>query len=118
MSVWYLLMIKGVIIALISGVLSAFAQILLKKSTLFEHDSFLKDYLNPYVITGYGLTACCMILMILAYRTLPFKLGAVLESLVYLYIMALSNFFFKERISQKKMLGALLIIFGIAIFSL
>ncbi len=111
-------MLNGVLIALISGIISAFAQVLLKKGATIEHSSFFKDYLNLYVLTGYGLTFCCMILMIIAYRTLPFKFGAVLESIVYFYVMLLSKIFFNERITNKKIAGTVLIIIGVIIFSI
>ena len=111
-------MIKGVLIALLSGVISAFSQVLLKKSSTIKRDSVIKEYLNPYVIGGYGLVVCCMLLMILAYRTLPFKYGAALESLVYLYIMILSKIFFGEKITKKRLIGNLLIVAGVAVFSL
>ena len=111
-------MIKGIVLALISGVISAFAQVLLKKSASIQRTSTLKDYLNWYVISGYALTFGCMVLMILAYRELPFKYGAALESLVYLYIMLLSHIFFGEKITKKKLLGNLLIVVSVAIFGL
>ena len=109
---------KGVLLALLSGLISAFSQVLLKKGSSIERSSVIKDYLNFYVISGYGLTVCCMLLMILAYRVLPFKYGAALESLVYLYIMLLSRLFFGETITKRKLMGNLLIVLGVAIFSL
>lgn len=71
------------LIAILSGMLSSFSQILLKKSALKQYDTFLKQYLNPLVIGGYGITALCMVLTILAYRGMPYKYGAVIESLTY-----------------------------------
>ena len=63
------------LIAILSGMLSSFSQILLKKSALKQYDTFLKQYLNPLVIGGYGITALCMVLTILAYRGMPYKYG-------------------------------------------
>lgn len=111
-------MIKYALIAIASGVISAFSQILLKKSSKIEYDSHMKEYVNPYVISGYLLTVLCMVLMILAYRGLPFKYGAVLESLVYLYVMILSNIFFKESLTFKRVLGNIIIVSGVIVFSL
>ncbi len=111
-------MIKYVLIAIVSGVISAFSQILLKKSSQMDHKTRVKEYVNPYVIGGYLLTALCMVLMILAYRGLPFKYGAVLESLVYLYVMILSNIFFGESLTLKRVLGNIVIVCGVIIFSI
>ncbi len=109
---------RYVLTALISGVLSAFSQILLKKGSSVEYDSKIREYVNPYVISGYALTFTCMFVMIYAYRGIEFKLGAVLESLVYFYVMVLGKIFFNERLTVKRIVGNLLIVLGVAVFSL
>lgn len=111
-------MIKYVLIAVFSGVLSAFSQVLLKKSSNAEHKTELREYLNLYVISGYALVIVCMVLMILAYRGLPFKYGVVIESLVYFYVMILGRIYFDEEITGKKVIGNLLIVCGVIVFSL
>lgn len=60
----------------------------------------------------------CMILMIMAYKGMQFKYGAIIESLVYLYVMILSRIFFKEEITRKKVIGNMLIVCGVIVFSL
>lgn len=115
---WYHQMIKYILAALLSGVFSAFSQVLLKKSSNAGHRTRLGEYLNFYVISGYALVFLCMVLMIYAYKGLPFKYGAVMESLVYLYVMILGRLFFKEKITRKKVLGNLLIVCGVIVFSL
>lgn len=76
------------------------------------------EYINIYVIGGYGITFLCMILMIIAYRGMPYKLGAILESLVYLYVMILSSLLLGEKLTPKRIVGNLLIVCGVAIFSM
>ena len=71
-------MVKYVMIAIFSGILSSFSQILLKKSSDIKCDSKLKEYINPYVVSGYGITFLCMVLMVFAYKGLPYKYGAIL----------------------------------------
>lgn len=110
-------MAKYVIIALISGLLSGFSQILLKKSSDKKRDSVLKEYLNPYVICAYAITFICMILMVIAYKGLPFKYGAILESLVYFHVMIMSKLFLGEGITLKRFLGNMIIVCGVAVFS-
>ena len=111
-------MVKYALIAVFSGILSAVSQILLKKSSCIQRDSRIKEYLNPYVIGGYGITFACMLLMVIAYRGLPFKYGAIIESLVYLYIMILSRIFLKEKITPRRLVGNLIIVCGVAVFSI
>ena len=103
-------MVKYVLIALFSGIFSAFSQVLLKKSSNTEHETGLREYLNLYVISGYALVVACMVLMIFSYRGLPFKYGVVIESLVYFYVMILDKIFFNEEITSKKVINAIRVI--------
>lgn len=98
--------------------LSSFSQILLKKSAQKEKESVIKEYLNLYVISGYAITALCMVLTIIAFKGMPFKYGAVLESLTYLYIMVLSKMLLGEKLTKKKVIGNIIIVIGVIIFSL
>lgn len=109
---------KYVLIALFSGVVSACSQMLLKRSSQIERASKIREYLNGYVICGYGMTVLCMVLMVVAYRGIPFKYGAVLESLVYFYVMIFSKIIFNEQLTVKRVVGNLIIVTGVALFSL
>ena len=109
---------KYILIAIVSGIISAFAQILLKKSSLVNHCNRIKEYLNPYVISSYGLTFMCIIMMVMAYRGLPFKYGMVLEALVYFYVMIMSRVLLHEELTTKRVFGNLIIVCGVVVFSL
>ena len=100
----------------LSVLVASFSQILLKKSAGRKYDNFIKEYLNPYVIIGYGMMVGSTILTIFAYRGIAYKNGPVSESLGYILIMFLSYLFFKEPITKRKVLGNLLILLGIFIF--
>lgn len=103
----------------LSVVISSFSQILLKKSAVKQYDSFLKEYLNAHVIIGYGMMFVATITTILAYHFgVEYKNGPVIESLGYLMIMILSYFFFREKITKRKLIGNLLVLAGIAVFYL
>lgn len=98
-------------------IVSAFSQILLKKSAQKTYSSVIREYLNPYVIIGYGMMVTTTILTVLAYGTgLDYKNGPVIESLGYVLIMFLSLAFFGEKITKKKLLGNALVILGIIVF--
>lgn len=101
-----------------SVILASFAQILLKKSAMKTYKSVIFEYLNPYVICGYGIMVVGMFLNVLAYRKVEYKNGPVIESLGFLFVMILSFFFFKEKITKKKLIGNLIILAGIVIFYL
>lgn len=101
-----------------SVLVASFSQILLKKSAGKSHGSFLKEYFNLYVIFGYGMMVGSTILTILAYREIEYKNGPIIDSLGFLFVMILSFLFFREPLTKKKILGNLLILFGIAVFYL
>ena len=106
------------ILYLISVTIAAFSQLLLKKSANRTHESLLKEYLNPYVIGGYGLLVMSMLLTIGAYRGLAYKNGPIIESLGYVLVMLLSGIFLKEKITAGKIAGTSLILVGILVFYL
>ena len=108
---FYLLMGGGVFV-------SSIAQILLKNSAKIERESFIKEYLNRLVVIGYLMLFASMCIGIIAYRVVPLKYGAIIESLGYLFVMLLSAGFLKEKITRRKLIGNVIIILGIVIFSL
>lgn len=104
------------ILMFLSVFVASFSQILLKKGAQNKYESVIKEYLNPYVISGYTLMMLTTVLTVLAYKGLDYKNGPVIESLGYVLIMVLSYLFFREKITLKKVLGNGLVILGIIIF--
>lgn len=109
---------RYVLFLLASVVIASCSQILLKFSARRSYSSFLREYLNPFVIAGYGMMFVSTLTTILAYRGLDYKNGPIIESLGYLLVMVLSFCFFREKISRRKLLGNLLILLGIFVFYL
>lgn len=93
--------------------MASFAQILLKKSASKNYSSPIREYLNAYVICGYGLMFLSMFVTIMAYSGLDFTNVPVIESLGYVVVMFLGYFFFKEKITKRKLLGMAVIMAGI-----
>lgn len=98
--------------------IASISQILLKKSAMKEHDSFLKEYLNPYVISGYALMFASLLLPIFALKGMDFKNGPIIESLGFVLVLILSRLFFGEKITKRKLLGIVLILGGMVVFYL
>ena len=109
---------KYIMLLLLSVVIASSSQILLKKSAMKKYKSIIFEYLNPLVIIGYGMMVVSTITTILAYRGIEYKNGPVIESLGYLLVMVLSYFFFKEKITKKKLFGNMIILLGIFVFYL
>jgi len=91
---------------------------LLKKGAAKHYDSFIREYLNPWVISGYGLMIVSTLCIIYAYRGVAYKNGAIVESLGYILIMVLSRIFIGEKITKKKLIGNLIILAGVVVFYL
>lgn len=96
---------------------SAFSQILLKKSANKPHNGFWDQYLNKFVISGYILLLVTTLLSIWAYSGMSYKYGPPLESIGFIIITVLSALILKEKITKKKIVGVALIIAGILIFT-
>ena len=109
MSRYMLLMFLAVII-------SSFSQVLLKVSTRKQYKSFVREYLNPWVMAGYGMMFVSTFLVLLAFRGMEYKNGPVIESTGYIFVMLLSNVFFKEKIDRRKLFGYALILSGVIVF--
>lgn len=108
---------KFVCAMLFSVVMASVSQVLLKKSALKSYSSAIREYLNRYVVTGYGLLFLSMLLTVYAYSGMDYKYGPVIESFGNVLVLVLSYFIFRERISAKKILGIVCIMAGIVIFN-
>lgn len=103
---------------LFSVTVASFSQILLKKGAQKQYSSFLREYLNPYVILGYLMLFGSMVMTMIAFQGVSFLTVPVMEALGYVLVPLLSVFIFRERISGRKMLGMALILAGVFIANL
>lgn len=98
--------------------ISSISQVMLKKSALKTYDSKIKEYLNPLVIVAYILFVGTTFLSIFAYRGIPLSMGPILEATSYIYVTIFGIVFFNEKMSRKKWIALILIITGIALYSI
>ena len=103
-------------IMVLCALLSAYSQILLKKSTMEKHRSFVFNYLNVKVITAYSIFALTLFMNIYAYTGISFKYASVLNATAYLFTMLLSRWLLKDWISWQCATGNGLIVLGICIY--
>ena len=108
----------GVLLMIFSAFLAACSQVFLKKSAETTYKNKLREILNFKVILSYVILLTTMILNVIAFRFLPYKIGPVLNSLSYIFVFVLSYLFFKEKITIRKVVGIGLIVFGIIIYNL
>ncbi len=106
---------KGVLIYLITPLMAALSQILLKKAADDTRYTGIWFYLNWKVILAYALFFGCMLLNVIALRYIDLSLGSLMEAASYLYVMLLSWLILKEKITPRKLIGNALILLGIVL---
>ncbi|MBL3758397.1 EamA family transporter [Bacillus sp. FSL W8-0519] len=109
MNSYMLLFIFGIILA-------NYSQILLKKATLQQYDSRIKEYVNPYVIIGYSLFVINAGLNVIAMKGMVLKQASALESLSYIIILIFGWYFLGEKITKRKLIGNMIIIVGVIVY--
>lgn len=105
-------------VLVLSVLIASFSQILLKKSAQKTYPSVIREYLNVYVICGYGMMFLSMFLTIIAYSGMEFTNVQIVEATGYIMVLILSYFFFHEKITRRKVLGMIFIFAGIAVYYL
>lgn len=110
-------LILYILIYLLGVIISSFAQILLKKASGIKKDSLLKEYLNFKTIFAYAIFFAATLCSVYAYKYLPLSLGPVLGVTEYIFVAALSFFFLKEKTNKKTLIGLLVILLGVIIYS-
>ena len=105
-----------VLLLLFSVFISSISQILLKKSALEKHSSWIREYLNVKVISAYFLFFCAVLIDLIALKFIPVSFVPVIETSSYIFIILFSRIIFKEKISIKQYLAIGLILTGILIY--
>lgn len=105
------------LIVILAVFTAACAQMLLKKGAIIHYPNVLRQYLNPWVIGGYTIMGLVMLVNIWAMsRGVLLKEVGIIEALSYLFVPALSWFFFRERITWLKAGAIGIIMIGIVVF--
>ncbi len=105
-------------IYLVGVIISAFAQTLLKKSAMVDRKNKIKEYLNAQTIIAYTIFFSATLCSVFAYKYVPLSMGPILGTSEYIFITVLSYIFLKEKVNKKKLMGLLIIICGILIYSI
>lgn len=97
---------------------SAMSQILLKKSANKEHKSWIYEYLNWRVILAYFIFFSVLLVNTYAYTQVDMKYGAVIDAFTYVFVMILSWLILREKFTKWKLIGNLIIVAGVIIYTL
>ena len=106
------------LILIFSALVSSVSQIMLKKSAEKHYPSKLAEYMNPFVIIAYILFFGCTFITMYALKVVPLSMAPILEATGYIFVAVMSFIFLKERLNKKQIIGMVLIITGIILFSL
>ena len=107
------------LLVILSVFAAAGAQMLLKQGARQSYISFWRQYLNPWVIGGYAIMACSLVLNIFCMsRGVQVKEVSTIESLSYLFVPYLAFLLFKEKITCRKGVAIVIIIGGVILFFL
>ncbi len=96
---------------------SAVAQVLLKQSSEMTYKSFIREYLNWRVITAYGISFAVLLFNTYAYTAVDMKYGAVIDTFTYVFVLVLSYFLLREKFNKGQLIGNLIIIAGILLYT-
>ena len=109
---------KYIIVWIISVLISSIAQVMLKAEANKEHESRLKEYLNPMVVTAYGIFFLSTFLTMYALKYVPLTYSPIIEPLSYIFVPVIGVLVLKEKLSKRRVLGILIMLVGIVIFSM
>ncbi len=102
----------------IATIFSAFSQVLLKQSARREHRSWIYEYLNWRVITAYGIAFAVLFANTWAYTGVDMRFGPVIDTFTYVFVMIFSFVLLKEHFTKGQLIGNLIIIAGVLIYTL
>ena len=106
---------------LFSVLIASFSQILLKVAAGHKYNNPIREYLNPFVITAYGMLFGSMLLTMFALwdgHNVNYASSAIIQSMEYVFIPVLSFLLLKEKISSRKIIGMIIILTGSVIFAM
>ena len=109
---------KYILVWIISVLISSIAQVMLKAEANRKHESRLKEYLNPMVISAYGIFFLSTFLTMYALKYVPLTYSPVIEPLSYIFVPVIGVLVLKEKISRRRVLGIMIMLVGIVIFSM
>ena len=110
---------KTFILIMLGGTFfTAVSQILLKQSSNIKYENKIREYLNFRVILSYGMFFLILLLNTWCYTKVEMRYGSVIDTAAYVFVLLLSRLILKEKITKGKILGNLIIITGILIYTL
>lgn len=102
-----------ILLFVLSIVIASFSQIILKKGA--EEKNI---YINKFTIVGYTLMVISTLFTLVGYKGVNLTLSGILQGLSFVFVPIFSLIFLKEKINKKTIIGIVVIILGIIIYSI
>lgn len=109
---------KYLLVLFVATIFSAGSQVLLKQSARREHKNWIYEYLNWRVITAYAIFFGVLISTTYAYTHVDMRYGPVIDTFTYVFVMLFSFIILKEKFTRGQLIGNLIIIAGVLIYTL
>ena len=111
-------MSKYIAIWMFSVLISSFSQVLLKIAANKKYESRIREYMNPIVITAYGIFFLSTLLTMYALKFVPLTMSPVIESTSYIFVPLFGVLMLKEKISKRRLLGMGVMLIGMLVFAI
>ena len=109
---------KYIAVWMFSVIISSFSQVLLKIAANKQYENRIREYLNPIVITAYGIFFASTLLTMYALKYVPYSWSPIIESTSYIFIPVFGVLLLREKVSRRRLLGIGIMLIGILIFRL
>jgi len=110
-NIFFLMMFAGTFF-------SAVSQVLLKESANQTSKKGIYVYLNWRVLLSYAIFFGVLLVNTYAYTKIDMKYGAIIDTFSYVFVLILSRLLLREKITKGKLIGNLIIIAGVIIYTL
>ena len=97
---------------------TAISQVLLKQSANKKYSNPLLEYLNWRGIVAHGIFFGVLLLNTWCYTKVDMRFGPVIDTAAYVFVLIFSRVILNEKITKGKLVGNLLIIAGILIYTM
>ena len=97
---------------------TAISQVLLNQSANKKYSNPLLEYLHWRVIVAYGIFFGVLLLNTWCYTKVDMRFGPVIDTAAYVFVLIFSRVILNEKITKGKLVGNLLIIAGILIYTM
>ena len=109
---------KYLMVLFIATIFSAGSQVLLKLSAKEDHKSWIYEYLNWKVITAYIVFFGTLVATTYAFTHVDMRFGPVIDTITYVFVMMFSFLLLREKFTKGQLIGNLIIIAGVLIYTM